>query len=134
MAVILFDGACNLCNRTIRFVAARDRAGYFQFASLSSPAADRLLRGFPAERLPPESIVLIEDGRVFSRSDAALRVGRRLSFPWPLAASLLMVVPRFLRDPLYDAIALRRYRWFGRRDACELPDPGIRARLLDDGV
>ena len=133
MAVILFDGACNLCDRTVRFVAARDRAGYFQFASLSSPAAVRLLRGYPAERPPSDSIVLIDHGRVFRRSDAALRVARRLSFPWPLA-SLLLVIPRFLRDSIYDAVAARRYRWFGRRDVCDLPDPGIRGRLLDDGV
>ena len=133
MAVILFDGGCNLCDRTVRFVAARDPAGYFQFASLSSPAAARLLSGFREERPPPDSILLVEEGKVHTRSDAALRVARRLSFPWPLA-SLLRVIPRVLRDSVYDAIAVRRYRWFGRRDACQLPDPGIRARLLEDGV
>lgn len=133
MAVILFDGACNLCDRTVRFVAARDAAGYFQFASLSSPAAARLLSGVPREPALADSIVLIEHGRIFTRSDAALRVARRLSFPWPLAWTL-MVFPVFLRDSVYDAIARRRYRWFGRRNDCELPAAGIRARLLDDGV
>ena len=130
--MILFDGACNLCDRTVRFVAERDPGGYFQFASLSSAAAVRLLAALPAHPPLPDSIVLLEDGRVFSRSDAALRIARRLSFPWPVA-SLLAVIPRFLRDSVYDAIARRRYRWFGRRESCELPDPAIRARFVDHG-
>ena len=132
MAVILFDGACNLCDRTVRFVAARDPAGYFQFASLASPAAARLLGVRPAGQRLPDSMVLVENDAVFSRSDAALRVARRLRFPLSLAYPLILL-PKFLRDPLYDTIARHRYRWFGRREVCEV-DPALRGRFLEDGV
>ena len=133
MAVILFDGACNLCDRTVRFVAARDPSAYFQFAALSSPAATRLLAPFRTFEARPDSIVLIADGAVFTRSEAALRIARRLRFPWWLAAALLLV-PKFLRDLAYDAVARRRYRWFGRREICDMPDSSIRRRFLEDGA
>jgi len=131
--VILFDGVCNLCNGFVQFVIARDPSGAFQFAALQSPAAARLLTstGMP----PPlrESVVLIEGSRVFTRSMAALRIARRLRFPWP-AAYAFVIVPRPIRDALYDVVARRRYRWFGRRDACMVPTPELRTRFLAEGV
>jgi predicted DCC family thiol-disulfide oxidoreductase YuxK len=78
----------------------------------------------------PETIVLLEDGEVYVRSDAALRIARRLTFPWPLAYGL-MIVPRFIRDAVYDFIAVRRYRWFGQRQACMVPTPQTRKRFLE---
>ena len=78
----------------------------------------------------PDSIVLIDEGRLFTRSTAALRIARRLRFPWPLLYGLI-VVPRPLRDFLYDWVARNRYRWFGKRDSCMLPTPELRARFLE---
>ena len=125
---ILFDGVCNLCNGFVRFVIARDRSAHFRFGALSSPAAQELLRA-AGVHTPPDSIVLLEDGRVHFRSDAALRVARRLPFPWPLAFALT-IVPRVVRDGVYDFIAARRYRWFGRREVCMVPTPELRRRFL----
>ena len=124
----MFDGVCTLCNGAVRFVIDRDRSGKFQFAALQSDAARRLLGGLPQPL--PDSFVLLEDGRVFMRSAAALRVARGLPFPWPMALALI-VVPRPVRDWAYDLIARNRYRWFGRRDTCMVPTPEQRARFLD---
>jgi predicted DCC family thiol-disulfide oxidoreductase YuxK len=130
--VILFDGLCNLCTGAVRFVIERDGKGVFDFASLQSDAARRLLAGAGAAAGPPESIVLIDDQGVHLRSDAALRIAPRLRAPWPLLAAL-RVVPRALRDAVYDFVAGRRYGWFGRREACLVPTPALRARFLDAG-
>jgi predicted DCC family thiol-disulfide oxidoreductase YuxK len=127
--VLLFDGVCTLCNGFVRFVIERDPAGRFQFAPLQSAAAARLL-GATARPLP-DSLVLLEDGRLFTRSTAALRVARGLPFPWPLAY-VFVAVPRPVRDWVYDVIARHRYRWFGRRDVCMVPTPELRSRFLND--
>jgi predicted DCC family thiol-disulfide oxidoreductase YuxK len=128
-AVLLFDGVCTLCNGFVQFVIQRDPAGRFQFATLQSDAARRLLQAAPQPL--PDTLVLVENGRMFLRSTAALRVARGLKFPWPLAF-VLVVVPRPLRDWLYDIVARNRYRWFGRRDVCMVPTPELRARFLSD--
>ena len=129
-STILFDGVCNLCNGFVRFVIARDPAARFRFAALTSaPAAEVLRRAGVAGPLP-DSIILVQDGRVYVRSDAALRIARGLRFPWPLLYGFL-VVPRPIRDRVYDVIAARRYRWFGRRDVCMIPAPELRQRFLD---
>lgn len=128
-AVVLFDGVCNLCNGSVQFIIRRDPAGRFRFASLQSEAGQALLR---RHGLDPEdlfSVILVEDGRVHSRSDAALRIAGGLSGGWR-AAGALRVVPRPLRDLVYGLVARNRYRWFGRRDACMIPTPELRARFL----
>ena len=127
---ILFDGVCNLCNGFVRFVIARDPAARFRFAPLTSPAATLVLRQAGVSRPLPDSIVFIEDGKAYVRSDAALRIARGLRFPWPLLYAFV-IVPRVIRDGIYDAIAARRYRWFGRQDVCMVPAPELRERFLD---
>jgi len=129
-AVVLFDGICNLCNGLVDFVIARDPAAHFTFASLQSDAARGLLNDVHAAEPLPDSFVFVEDGRVFTRSDAALRLVRRLGFPWNVAYPL-MVVPRPLRDWAYDIVARNRYRWFGRRETCRVPTPDLRRRFLE---
>lgn len=131
--VVLFDGVCNLCNASVRWLAERDPVGHFHYASLQSDAAHRLL----SERLNPEEIealpdavVLVDDAGVHTRSTAALRIARRLGLPWR-ALALLLVVPRLLRDGVYRFVARRRYRWFGHREACSLPSPEVAGRFLD---
>jgi predicted DCC family thiol-disulfide oxidoreductase YuxK len=113
----------------VRFVTERDPAGRFAFAPLQSELGRRLLRqaGLPEDTL--DTVVLLQDGRAYLRSDAMLRAMKRLRAPWPLA-SLALVVPRFLRDAVYDFVARHRYRWFGRKDACPVPTPEQRARFL----
>jgi predicted DCC family thiol-disulfide oxidoreductase YuxK len=128
--VILFDGVCNLCNGFVQFVIARDPAGRFQFAALQSDSARRLLARLDRFGGVPDSVVLVDGGRVYTRSSAALRIARGLRFPWPLARAL-MIVPRPLRDWVYDLVARHRYRWFGRKDVCMTPTTAMRARFLE---
>jgi predicted DCC family thiol-disulfide oxidoreductase YuxK len=128
-SIVLFDGVCNLCNGLVRFIAANDPAGRFHFLSLQSPQAAELLAPSGGAR-SGESIVLLDYGHRFERSDAALYIALGLRGPWPLAFALILI-PRALRDAVYDWIARNRYRWFGRLAACPLPPPRLRERFLD---
>jgi predicted DCC family thiol-disulfide oxidoreductase YuxK len=134
-AIVLFDGVCNFCNGSVHFIVDRDPAGRFRFAAQQSPEGARLLRqlGLPPAEGAPESILLVEGDRVYDRSTAALRIARRLRFPWWLLYGLI-AVPRPLRDLVYGFIARNRYRWFGRTEQCRLPTPSLRARFLSDGA
>ena len=131
--LILFDGVCNLCNGAVLFVIDRDPRARFRFAALQEAEARRRLAAFgpDAARLGESlsSMLLLEDGRLYARSTAALRIARRLAWPWPLLA-VLLVVPTVLRDAVYGVVARNRYRWFGREEACRLPTPALRARFL----
>ena len=131
--VILFDGVCNLCNGAVRFVAERDPRGVFRFASLQSEAGQTLLRQHGLSTGDFDSVVLVDDAGVRTRSSAALAVAARLSAPWP-ALSAFRVLPRPLRDAVYDLVARYRYRVFGRTDQCMIPTPELRARFLEGGV
>ncbi|MCC6808738.1 MAG: thiol-disulfide oxidoreductase DCC family protein [Deltaproteobacteria bacterium] len=125
-AIVLFDGVCNLCNASVNFIIDRDRDGYFRFAALQSETAKALGETFSGD---PESVVLIEGGKRYAHSTAALRIARKLRGAWPLFYAFI-VVPRPLRDVVYRFIARHRYRWFGRKDACRLPSPELKARFL----
>lgn len=130
-AVVLFDGVCNLCNGFVQFIIVRDPDRHFRFGALSSGAAAHLMRGAGLKPGSADSLVLIDGGRAYIRSTAALRILRGLGFPWSMAYGLV-IVPRPLRDWAYDALARRRYAWFGRRDVCMVPGPDTRGRFLDD--
>jgi predicted DCC family thiol-disulfide oxidoreductase YuxK len=129
-SLVLFDGVCNLCNGFVQFVVARDPGGRFQFGALQSASARRVLELHDTPAPLPDAIVLVDDGQLFTRSTAALRIARRLTFPWPLAYAFI-AVPRPLRDWIYDLIARHRYRWFGTRDHCMVPTPALRSRFID---
>ena len=128
--ILLFDGVCHLCEAAVQFVLKRDPSGHFHFAALQSETGRRLLklRGLGAVNLT--TMVLIEDDKHYTRSDAALRVARRLSGLWPLL-SVFCIVPRRLRNVAYDWIARNRYRWFGKREACLMPTAELRRRFLE---
>ena len=126
--VILFDGVCNLCNSSVNFVIDRDPDGIFQFAALQSESASTLMdRHGIGHGL--DTIVLLEDDRVYDRSTAALRIARRLNGGWPVLY-VAIVIPKFLRDAVYRFIARNRYRWFGRSENCRVPTPALKARFL----
>lgn len=130
-AVVLFDGVCNLCNSTVHFIIARDPAAYFRFAPLQSASAAALLGDkAPPTDAAPDSVMLVEGGKIYQASTAALRIARKLQGPWKLLYGFI-VVPRILRDPVYYFIAHHRYQWFGKADACWLPTPELRSRFLE---
>lgn len=128
-AVVLFDGVCNLCNASVLFIIDRDPGRHFAFAPLQGEGAARLLaeHGYGGAELG--SVLLVEGGRVHARSTAALRIARRLRGAWPLL-SALVVVPRPVRDAVYDWIGRNRYRWFGRQEACRIPTPESASRFV----
>jgi predicted DCC family thiol-disulfide oxidoreductase YuxK len=128
--IVLFDGVCNLCSGFVQFVAPRDPAGRFRFASLQSDAGRELLaeHGLPTDDL--ESVVLVEGDDCYVKSDAVLRIADHLGGPYALL-SPFRVVPRSVRDRVYDVVAANRYRWFGKKDRCEIPDGDVQGRLLE---
>jgi predicted DCC family thiol-disulfide oxidoreductase YuxK len=129
--VVLFDGVCNLCNATVNFLIDRDPGARLRFAALQSPEGQAVLARVGRQvQGEPESVFLVEGGRLYERSTAALRIARVLKGPWPLFYALV-AVPRPLRDVVYRWVARNRYRWFGKADACRLPTPALRARFLD---
>jgi predicted DCC family thiol-disulfide oxidoreductase YuxK len=139
--VVLFDGVCNLCNASVQFMIDRDPKSELKFAAIQSEKGGELLTKTVGEAQAkelaagttgdgdPDSIVLVENGQIYMRSTAALRIARHLSWPWRFLFAFL-IVPRPLRDVFYKLIARNRYRWFGKSDTCRIPTPELRARFL----
>jgi len=127
--IVLFDGTCGFCEGSVRFIARRDPAGYFRFAPSQWPQAQAALQGYGLTSEAARSLVLIESGRVYLRSTASLRIAARLTAPWRYARVLLWV-PRPIRDAVYRVIAVVRHRLAGQSNACELPPPELRGRML----
>ncbi|WP_230970144.1 thiol-disulfide oxidoreductase DCC family protein [Nitrogeniibacter aestuarii] len=127
--VILFDGVCKLCNGWSRFIIQHDTAHRFKLCSVQSDEGQAILAwfGYPTDHY--DTMLLVEDGKAFERSDAFLRVVARLPTPWRWLASL-RVVPESLRDFLYDRIALNRYRLFGKHEQCVVPSARDRLRFV----
>lgn len=136
--LLLFDGVCNLCDRSVQFVIRHDRKGKFKFASLQSAYAEQILKKYP-EIAPfnktgnnPDwgSIVFILKGKAYTRSAAVLKVMEELGFPWKIVA-VFYILPSAFRDALYNFIAKNRYRWYGKKDSCMIPTPELRDRFMD---
>lgn len=127
-AIILFDGVCNLCNSSVQFIIKHDKAAYFNFASLQSDFGGQLKE---TKQIPDnvDSIILMENGKVYMQSSAILRIARNLDGVWKLAAAAL-IIPRPIRDMVYRYVAKNRYRWFGKQDQCMLPSPELKERFL----
>ena len=129
LAIILFDGECNLCASVVAFILPRDRRRRFRFAALQSDAGRRLLAGADCTFGELSTVVLVEGNRCWTRSDAMLRICCLLPRPWPALAGL-RIVPRPLRDSAYALFADRRRRGFGRRSTCLISAPGWEDRFL----
>ena len=127
--LVLYDGECGLCDRSVQFILQHDAKGVHKFATLQSETGRRYLRtaGLPDDYRG--SVLLVDDAGVHTHSTAALRIMHRLdgAARW---MSVGRVVPRFLRDGVYNFIARHRYAWFGEADACRLPSPDESARFL----
>ncbi len=128
--IILFDGVCNLCVGSVQFVSKRDTRNHFLFASMQSRAGQEMLHHFDLSADVFNSFVLIENGRAYHRSTAALRVAKNLRGLWPMLY-IFVIVPRTVRDTIYDWIARNRYRWFGKNAECWLPTPELKERFID---
>lgn len=128
-SIILFDGVCNLCNGAVNFVIKRDSGNVFKFAPLQEKQGALLLKTHAIDIQKLESIVLIENEKVYIKSSAALRITKKLSGLWPLFF-VLLIIPSFIRDGIYDIIAKNRYKWFGKKEQCMIPTPGLKEKFL----
>jgi len=127
--IILFDGVCNLCNGAVQFVIKRDPVGKFLFASLQSEEGKKLLQQFQLPQEDFSSFVLIEDDKIYTRSTGALKVAKQLKGAIKLLYAFI-IVPKFIRDAVYNWIARNRYKWFGKKNECMLPTPELKERFL----
>lgn len=126
---VLFDGTCAFCEGAVRFIARRDSRAFFRFGASQTPSGRSLLAAHDIDLDSVRSLILIEDDRVYLRSTAVLRIARRLAWPWSVFG-VLLVVPVAMRDPFYRLVAAVRHRVAGRSNACELPPPEIRNRMI----
>ena len=127
--IILFDGVCNLCSASVRFVIRRDKRKRFRFASLQSEFGRRILEARSVDD-DMKTIVLVKGDDTYFRSDAALEVCKELGGLWP-SLYFFKIVPRFIRDAIYEFISQHRYKWFGKTEECWLPSPDLSTRFVD---
>ena len=127
--VLYFDGVCNLCSSSVQFVIDHEAAPELRFASLQSPLAAHILPALGKDPAKLNSVVLVDNGVAYERSTAALRVAVRLKAPWRWMG-VFLIVPAVLRDLVYELIAKNRYRMFGKKEACWLPSPALKARFI----
>ena len=128
-AIILFDGVCNFCNGTVNFIIRHDPNGYFKFGSLQSEAGQTLLKQYGISQPDLDTIILIEDGKVYLQSTAVLKIFQYLSGGWSILHDFI-IIPSFIRDPLYDLFAKYRYKIFGKKDVCRVPTEEERSRFI----
>ena len=130
-SVILFDGLCNLCISSVRFIIKRDISKRFLFASMQSEVGQLFLSNRNYSPVKLNSIILVEKSRIYERSDALLRIAGKLTVWWRWLL-VLRIVPPFIRDAIYIYIAKKRYAWFGKKESCMIPSPELLSRFIDD--
>lgn len=128
--VILFDGVCNLCSSSVQFIISRD-TGRYKFASLQSKFGEQVLIKLGLSTSDFHSLILLQNNKALQRSDAALEIARHLTGAWPLFY-IFKILPRIIRDPIYNWISRNRYRWFGKKDSCWLPTPELKSRFIEE--
>ena len=121
-SIILFDGVCNLCNSSVNFILKNDVKNQFKFASLQSDVAQQILLQYKVknDKNHFDSVILIENDKLYDKSTAALRILRKLKFPFN-KGWIFIVFPKFIRDHIYNLIAKNRYKWFGKKNVCRIP-------------
>lgn len=128
--ILLFDGVCKLCNAYVQWVLKHDRKGIFKFAALQSETGQALLHQLDFSPENFDTVVLVDGDEVFTRSDVALEIARRIGDFWSIFA-IFKIIPRPQRNAVYDWVARHRYRWFGKKEECMLPRPEWEDRFLD---
>ena len=127
--IILFDGVCNFCNSSVNFVIEPEKKSVIKLAALQSDTGQQLLQQFNLSTSEFNSFIFIEAGNIYTASTAALKVSKYLTALWPLLYGFI-IVPRFIRDGIYNWISKNRYKWFGKKDQCMIPTPEVRSRFL----
>lgn len=127
--IILFDGVCNFCNSAVNFTIRRNKKANIAFAPMQSEVGQKLLQQYNLPKDDMQSFIFIENERVYKQSTGVLKVSRHLRGLWPLCYGFI-IVPKFIRDGIYNWIAKNRYKWFGMRQQCMIPTPEVKARFL----
>ena len=127
--IIVFDGVCNLCNLSVQLVLKYDKNVRFSFASLQGKFGQNLLKQKALDPKTFDSFILLEGNQLYTQSTAALRVAKKMSFPFFLFYPFILV-PKFIRDAIYDFIANNRYKWFGKAESCMMPDSEVQQRFI----
>ena len=127
--VLIFDGYCSLCNGTVDFVMRHDKKQEILFTANQHEAGREILEKLGKDPENVETVYFVENGQVYERSTAALKIARKLGFPWSFAYTF-MIIPSFIRDAIYKVIAANRYNWFGKKNTCRIPTPEEKARFL----
>jgi len=129
--VVVYDGACLLCSRWVRFLLERDQEGRYRFASMQSESGRQLLQTHGLDPDSPFSMLLVEDGRGYTDTTAIARVLRGLPYlRWQWLSAVMLLFPHSLRDLAYRFVARHRYRLFGRSEQCFVPTPEQRSRFM----
>ena len=128
--VILFDGICNLCSGAVQFIIKRDPKKHFRFASLQSKFGEEVMKHFGLPVNQFNSFILLENGKIYTRSTAALKVAKKLKGAWSLAYGFI-IIPYFIRDAVYNLIARNRYKWFGKKEECWIPTSELKSLFLE---
>jgi predicted DCC family thiol-disulfide oxidoreductase YuxK len=128
--VILFDGICNFCNAMVNFIIRQDKKNVFRFCALQSDSGKRLLEQYKINWKQTDSFVVIENGKAHQKSNAALKLYNRLPWYWKWT-QLFWIVPKFIRDAVYNFIAKNRYSWFGKKEECMIPAKEVREKFLE---
>ena len=128
--IILFDGVCNLCNGSVIFILEREKQSLFKFSSIQSETGKELLEWCRLPKDFNQAVVLIDKGKVYLGSTAALKIGQYLKSPCSFLSYIGIVFPKIIRDWVYSQIARHRYQWFGKRDVCMVPTKELKARFL----
>jgi predicted DCC family thiol-disulfide oxidoreductase YuxK len=128
-AIVLFDGVCNFCNASVNFIIRHDKKDHFRFCPLQSEKGKYLLQQFNEDTTQFNSLVLIENDKIYKRSAGALKIARRLDGGYSLLYAF-MLVPPFIRDGVYNFIAKNRYKWFGKKESCMVPTPEMKEKFI----
>lgn len=133
-SIIFFDDVCVLCSKSVQLIIRNDPRGRFQFAAIGSERCLQLLNEHDYQgQEVPDSIILYHKNKIYTRSAAALQIASKLRFPWSVFV-IFYIIPGFIRDPIYDLIARKRYHWFGKRERCFVPGEGDRWRFLSSSL
>jgi predicted DCC family thiol-disulfide oxidoreductase YuxK len=127
--IILFDGVCNLCNSSVQFIIKHDKKDKFRFASLQSDFGKELIKKYQIDTSKTDSVIYVYDNKAHTQSMAALKIVRQLNGAWPILY-IFIIVPSFIRNWIYNYVAKNRYKWFGKKESCMIPNPELKSRFL----
>ncbi len=127
--LVMFDGVCNFCNSSINFIIRNDKTDHFRFLTLQSERGQKIIKQYNLDPENLQTVILLENGRIYTRSTAALRIARKLKGGWKIFYGFI-IVPAVLRDFFYNIVAKNRYKWWGKKESCMIPTPEVRKKFL----